>query len=70
LEYHLQRQLNGIHRHISAQNSSYIRAIIGAGGAFDPIETRDDVLRIRRTANGILITGAEHRSLLAKIYER
>jgi putative glutamine amidotransferase len=47
-------------RHINAQNSSYIRAIISAGGApfLIPIEARGDVLRILfEQADGILLTG-------------
>jgi putative glutamine amidotransferase len=47
-------------RHINAQNSSYISAIIGAGGApfLIPIEARDDVLRILfEQADAILLPG-------------
>jgi putative glutamine amidotransferase len=47
-------------RHINAQNSSYIRAIISAGGApvLIPVEARDDVLcTLFEQADGILLTG-------------
>jgi len=47
-------------RRINAQNSSYVRAIINAGGVpfLIPLEARDDVLRILfEQANGILLTG-------------
>jgi putative glutamine amidotransferase len=47
-------------RHINAQNSSYIRPIIDAGGApfLIPLEARDEVLRILfEQASGILLTG-------------
>ena len=47
-------------RHINAQNSSYIKAIIHAGGApfLIPVEARDEVLRtLFRQADGILLTG-------------
>jgi putative glutamine amidotransferase len=47
-------------RHINAQNSSYISAIMHAGGApfLIPVEARDQVLRILfERADGILLTG-------------
>jgi putative glutamine amidotransferase len=47
-------------RPINAQNSSYVRAIISAGGApfLIPIEARDDVLRILfEQADAILLPG-------------
>lgn len=47
-------------RHINAQNSSYIQAVIDAGGVpfLIPWEARDDVLRILfEQASGILLTG-------------
>jgi putative glutamine amidotransferase len=47
-------------RHINAQNSSYIRAIMHAGGApfLIPVEARDQVLRtLFECADGILLTG-------------
>lgn len=47
-------------RHVNAQNSSYIRAVIEAGGApfLIPLEARDEVLRILfEQASGILLTG-------------
>jgi putative glutamine amidotransferase len=47
-------------RHINAQNSSYIQAIINAGGApfLIPLEARDEALRILfEQASGILLTG-------------
>ncbi len=47
-------------RHINAQNSSYINAIISAGGVpfLIPIEARDDVLRILfEQADAILLPG-------------
>jgi putative glutamine amidotransferase len=47
-------------RHINAQNSSYIKAILHAGGVpfLIPLEARDEVLRILfDLANGILLTG-------------
>jgi putative glutamine amidotransferase len=46
--------------HVNAQNSSYIKAIIHAGGApfLIPVEARDQVLRILfEQADGILLTG-------------
>jgi putative glutamine amidotransferase len=47
-------------RHINAQNSSYIRAVIDAGGVpfLIPLEARDEVLRaLFAQASGILLTG-------------
>ena len=47
-------------RHINAQNSSYIRAIIHAGGVpfLIPLEARDEVLRVLfERADGIFLTG-------------
>jgi putative glutamine amidotransferase len=47
-------------RPINAQNSSYIQAVIAAGGVpfLIPIEARDDVLRsLFERADGILLTG-------------
>ena len=47
-------------RHVNAQNSSYVRAIIDAGGVpfLIPLEARDEVLRILfKQASGILLTG-------------
>lgn len=46
--------------HMNTQNSSYVRAIINAGGApfLIPLEACDDVLRILfEQADGILLTG-------------
>jgi gamma-glutamyl-gamma-aminobutyrate hydrolase PuuD len=45
---------------INTQNSTYIRAIIGAGGApfLIPVEARGEILRILyEQADGILLTG-------------
>jgi putative glutamine amidotransferase len=47
-------------RHINAQNSSYIQAVVNAGGVpfLIPLEARDEVLRaLFVQANGILLTG-------------
>lgn len=47
-------------RHINAQNSSYIRAVISAGGApfLIPLEARDEVLLVLfEKSDGILLTG-------------
>jgi putative glutamine amidotransferase len=47
-------------RHINAQNSSYIQAVINAGGVpfLIPLEARDEVLRaLFAQASGILLTG-------------
>lgn len=47
-------------RHINAQNSSYIRAVIDAGGVpfLIPLEARDEILRMLfDQAAGILLTG-------------
>lgn len=47
-------------RHINAQNSSYINAVLHAGGApfLMPVEARDEALRILfDQAHGILLTG-------------